>query len=54
VHQELSPATGPVKDAAGVQAPDRWLVTLEEGEDGDYQDLVLLVSNVRPVADRGR
>jgi hypothetical protein len=44
----------PVKDAAGVQAPDRWLVTLEEGDDGDYQDLVLLVSNVRPVADKGR
>lgn len=35
----------PVRDAAGAAVPDRWLVALEESDDGDYQDLLLLVSN---------
>ncbi|GAA1844567.1 malectin domain-containing carbohydrate-binding protein [Microlunatus capsulatus] len=40
--------TYPVKDRTGKPVPGTYLVTFEDAQNGDYQDYVFLVGNVRP------
>lgn len=42
----------PVKDLEGVIMKDQYLVCFEEATNGDYQDYVFLVENLRPVAEQ--
>jgi hypothetical protein len=38
----------PLRDRAGVAVPDSYLIGLEEAENGDFQDVVFVLENVRP------
>lgn len=38
----------PIRDAAGVMVENQYLVCFEEAANGDYQDYVFLVKNVKP------
>ena len=38
----------PLKDSAGVAIANRYLVTMEEAANGDYQDFVFVLSNAKP------
>ena len=40
----------PVKDRAGQLVPNAYLVTFEDATNGDYQDYVFLLTNVRPTS----
>ncbi|MFK7601492.1 hypothetical protein ACI3L1_04690 [Deinococcus sp. SM5_A1] len=40
----------PLKDRAGKAVPNSYLLAFEPSENGDYQDVVFMLENVRPVA----
>ncbi|WP_051935670.1 NPCBM/NEW2 domain-containing protein [Deinococcus sp. YIM 77859] len=40
----------PLKDAAGQPLPNSYLLGFEPAQNGDYQDVVFILQNVRPVA----
>ena len=40
--------TYPLKDRAGTAIPNAYLVCFEEAANGDYQDYVFTISNVKP------
>lgn len=42
--------TYPLKDRAGQPVPNSYLVAMEPAVNGDYQDYVFVISNVRPAA----
>ena len=42
----------PIKDASGTLLPNQYLVCFEEASNGDYQDYVFVVKNIRPVASK--
>jgi hypothetical protein len=42
--------TYPLKDRAGAAIPNAYLVCFEEAANGDYQDYVFTISNVKPAA----
>jgi hypothetical protein len=52
LNQEVSHRvrTYPLKDRAGRLVPHSYLVCFEEAKNGDYQDFVFVVSNIKPVA----
>ena len=40
----------PLRDRAGTPIPNSYLIGLEEASNGDYQDALFVLSNVRPAA----